>query len=396
MVREKECTDMNFPYSKKWVALTVAAMVMTSGSGLAAAATTAAPTTTQQVTVKKEQEVGANDLTIEKAVQLTLENNLDYKKAKIAVDNAMIAANAAAFASTKVKEGMIEDVGTANSKYVGTVKAEGQEKLGKLALKRSEGSFKLGAEKLYFDLLNAEDDLTLKKQSLERSESQLKIANAAFGVGTRAKTDVLQAEAGVAQAKATVAQAESAKDIARLELNKFMGVDLNKKWNLLTKQTSENVEVMDVEKAINKALKEHVDILTAQQEITNSEKELEVIEKYSILSGFGGQKAKNDYETNKLALTQTQNQVKVDLMQSYYNLNSIKTALEALKKGTEAATENYRLTKLRFENGLATAVEVVTAEEELSKAENSYQKNLHQLNLAVMSYENAVLQSTKG
>ncbi|MGG3870906.1 TolC family protein [Brevibacillus laterosporus] len=387
---------MNFPYSKKWVALTVAAMVMTSGSGLAAAATTTAPTTTQQVTVKKEQEVGANDLTIEKAVQLTLENNLDYKKAKIAVDNAMIAANAAAFASTKVKEGMIEDVGTANSKYVGTVKAEGQEKLGKLALKRSEGSFKLGAEKLYFDLLNAEDDLTLKKQSLERSESQLKIANAAFGVGTRAKTDVLQAEAGVAQAKATVAQAESAKDIARLELNKFMGVDLNKKWNLLTKQTSENVEVMDVEKAINKALKEHVDILTAQQEITNSEKELEVIEKYSILSGFGGQKAKNDYETNKLALTQTQNQVKVDLMQSYYNLNSIKTALEALKKGTEAATENYRLTKLRFENGLATAVEVVTAEEELSKAENSYQKNLHQLNLAVMSYENAVLQSTKG
>lgn len=387
---------MNFPYSKKWVALTVAAMVMTSGSGLAAAATTAAPTTTQQVTVKKEQEVGANDLTIEKAVQLTLENNLDYKKAKIAVDNAMIAANAAAFASTKVKEGMIEDVGTANSKYVGTVKAEGQEKLGKLALKRSEGSFKLGAEKLYFDLLNAEDDLTLKKQSLERSESQLKIANAAFGVGTRAKTDVLQAEAGVAQAKAAVAQAESAKDIARLELNKFMGVDLNKKWNLLTKQTSENVEVMDVEKAINKALKEHVDILTAQQEITNKEKELEVIEKYSILSGFDGQKAKNDYETNKLALTQTQNQVKVDLMQSYYNLNSIKTALEALKKGTEAATENYRLTKLRFENGLATAVEVVTAEEELSKAENSYQKNLHQLNLAVMSYENAVLQSTKG
>ncbi|CCF14562.1 TolC family protein [Brevibacillus sp. 7WMA2] len=387
---------MNFPYSKKWVALTVAAMVMTSGSGLAAAATTAAPATTQQVTVKKEQEVGANDLTIEKAVQLTLENNLDYKKAKIAVDNAMIGANAAAFTSTKIKEGMIEDVGTATSKYVGTVKAEGQEKLGKLALKRSEGSFKLGAEKLYFDLLNAEDDLTLKKQSLERSESQLKIANAAFGVGTRAKTDVLQAEAGVAQAKATVAQAESAKDIARLELNKFMGVDLNKKWNLLTKQTSENVEVMDVEKAINKALKEHVDILTAQQEITNSEKELEVIEKYSILSGFGGQKAKNDYETNKLALTQAQNQVKVDLMQSYYNLNSIKTALEALKKGTEAATENYRLTKLRFENGLATAVEVVTAEEELSKAENSYQKNLHQLNLAVMSYENAVLQSTKG
>ncbi|ERM17086.1 TolC family protein [Brevibacillus laterosporus] len=387
---------MNFPYSKKWVALTVAAMVMTSGSGLAAAATTAAPATTQQVTVKKEQEVGANDLTIEKAIQLTLENNLDYKKAKIAVDNAMIGANAAAFASTKVKEGMIEDVGTANSKYVGTVKAEGQEKLGKLALKRSEGSFKLGAEKLYFDLLNAEDDLTLKKQSLERSESQLKIANAAFGVGTRAKTEVLQAETGVAQAKAAVAQAESAKDIARLELNKFMGVDLNKKWNLLTKQTSENVEVMDVEKAIAKALKEHVDILTAQQDITNSEKELEVIEKYSILSGFGGQKAKNDYETNKLALTQTQNQVKVDLMQSYYNLNSIKTALEALKKGTEAATENYRLTKLRFENGLATAVEVVTAEEELSKAENSYQKNLHQLNLAVMSYENAVLQSTKG
>lgn len=389
---------MNFPYSKKWVALTVAAMVMTSGSGLAMAATTTTPTkaTTQQVNVKKEQEVGANDLTVEKAVKLTLENNIDYKKAKIDVDNAMVTANNINFNSVRIKEGMIEDVGTAEGKYVATVKADGQEKLGKLSLKRSEGSFKLGAEKLYFDLLNTEDDLVLKKQSLERSESQLKIANAAFGVGTRAKTDVLQAEAGVAQAKAAVAQAESATDIARLSLNKFMGVDLNKKWNLLTKQTSEKVEVMDVEKAIEKALKERVDILTAEQEIKNSEKELEVIEKYSILSGFQGQKAQNTYEKNKLALTQTQNQVKMDLMQSYYNLNSIKTALEALKKGTEAATENYRLTKLRFENGLATAIEVVGAEEELAKAENNYQKNLYQLNLAVLSYENAILQPVSG
>ncbi|MDN9009174.1 TolC family protein [Brevibacillus laterosporus] len=387
---------MNFPYSKKWVALTVAAMVMTSGSGLAAAATTTAPATTQQVTVKKEQEVGANDLTIEKAVKLTLENNLDYKKAKIDVDNAMIKASSANYTSNKIKEGMIEDLGTAEGKYVATVRAEGQKEMGRLSLQRSEGSFKLNTEKLYYDLLNAEDDLVLKKQSLERSESQLKIANAAFGVGTRAKTDVLQAEAGVAQAKAAVAQAESAKEIARLALNKFMGVDLNKKWNLLTKQTSENVEVMDVEKAIAKALKERVDILTIEQDIKNSEKELEVIEKYSILSGFQGQAAKNTAEKNKLNLTQTQNQVKMDLMQAYYNLNSIKTALEALKKGTDAASENYRLTKLRFENGLATAIEVVGAEEELAKAENNYQKNLYQLNLAVMVYENAILQPTSG
>ncbi|MCR8978224.1 TolC family protein [Brevibacillus laterosporus] len=389
---------MNFPYSKKWIALTVAAMVMTSGSGLAMAATSAAPekATTQQVNVKKEQEVGANDLTVEKAIQLTLENNLDYKKAKIDVDNAMIQASSANYTSNKIKEGMIEDLGTANGKYVATVRAEGQKEMGKLSLQRSEGSFKLGAEKLYYDLLNAEDDLALKKQSLERSESQLKIANAAFGVGTRAKTDVLQAEAGVAQAKAAVAQAESAKEVARLSLNKFMGVDLNKKWNLLTKQTSEKVEVMDVEKAIAKALKERVDILTIEQEMKNSEKELEVIEKYSILSGFQGQAAKNAAEKNQLNLIQTQNQVKLDLMQSYYNLNSIKTALEALKKGTDAAAENYRLTKLRFENGLATAIEVVGAEEELAKAENNYQKNLYQLNLAVMAYENAILQPTNG
>ncbi|QOS98171.1 TolC family protein [Brevibacterium sp. JNUCC-42] len=388
---------MNFPYSKKWVALTVAAMVMTSGSGLAMAATTTpAKVTTQEVNGKKEQEVGANDLTVEKAVELTLENNIDFKKAKIDVDNALIRVNNANYSSAKIKEDMIENLSAAQAKYVTTVRAEGQKEIGKLSLKRSEGSFKLGAEKVYFDLLNAEDDLVLKKQSLERSESQLKIANTAFSVGTRAKTDVLQAEAGVAQAKAAVAQAESATDIARLSLNKFMGVDLNKKWNLLTKQTSEKVEVMDVEKAIEKALKERVDILTAEQEIKNSEKELEVIEKYSILSGFTGQEAQNTYEKNKLMLTQTQNQVKMDLMQSYYNLNSTKTSLEALKKGTESASESYRLTKLRFENGLATAIEVVGAEEELAKAENNYQKNLYQLNLAVMAYENAILQPTSG
>ncbi|WP_232697865.1 TolC family protein [Brevibacillus daliensis] len=394
---------MNFPYSKqKWMALTIAAMVMTSSGGVAFAATPqeAKPEVKQEQPAsqvsKQDKKIADNQLTVEKAIELTLANNTSLKKQKLETAAADITSDQVEFGSNKIKSDWVQDLGTAQAKYVQTMRAEIGAQLSKLSVELSEGQYKLGAEKAYYDLLHAQDELNLKKLSFDRSESQLKIANAAFDVGTRAKTEVLQAEAGLAQAKAALTQAEIEAETARLNLNKFMGVDLNKKWELLTNSTNIKTDVIALQPAIDKALKERLDVKQAEQQVVLAEKELKVIDEYATMYGFAARLAKNKMEQVKLDVEQTKEQVKVDLMQAHYQVDSVKNALDALKKGKEAAEENYRLSKLRFENGLATAIEVMGAGEELSKSESSYQQRVHQLNLAVMQFENAIYLPVSG
>jgi outer membrane protein TolC len=116
---------------------------------------------------------------------------------------------------------------------------------------------------------------------------------------------------------------------------------------------------------------------------------VELIKKYSALSTYPGQLKQNDLEKAQLAIEEKKRDITVEVLQAYHNLNSVKSQIEALKKGREAAAEGYRLTKLRFENGLATSIEVIGAEEELSKSENNLQTAIHNYNVALVNYENA-------
>jgi outer membrane protein TolC len=72
------------------------------------------------------------------------------------------------------------------------------------------------------------------------------------------------------------------------------------------------------------------------------------------------------------------------------NLNAAREAIEFQKTAKNSAAESYRLTNLRFENGLATTLEVIQAEEELSDRENQYQKAILNYNLAVVNFETAL------
>lgn len=389
---------MNVPGSRqKWLAIMLAAVMMvTAGTTMAAPDSSAtAEESSNSATAtpsaqNKADDAKAEPLTLEQAVEKALASNSQLQKLRLDVDTADVNARLAYAQGKDLDDDYVTTLSAAQQKYVTSAKAEMAKKVNAQYLKATESQIKLAAQKAYYDLLDAQADLALKEQSLKRAQTQLKVAKAAFDVGTRAKTDVLQAEAGVAGAQAALAAAQTNLEVARLKLNELIGEELNKNWTLTSKQDEIKKSELTLGEATELALKQRAEVVQKQEEIKVAELDVELIDKYLSLSTYQGQMARNNVEKAKLALEETKRSITVEVAEAYYRLQSAESAIEAYKKAQEAAAEGYRLTNLRFENGLATTLEVIQAEEELSERENQYRQALHNYNLAVVSFENAI------
>ncbi|MED4568202.1 TolC family protein [Brevibacillus agri] len=401
---------MNFPYSsKKWMSISLAAVLTTAiGAGtLTASANTGteavkpaqpAQTVAAETGNTTTSETAAlEELTLEKAIEQALQTNNTLQNARIDAKNADLNESLSYITSADMSKDMIdslegtkEQLNAAKAKYVGNAQAEINKKLNALMVKATESKIRLGAQNVYYNLIFAQDDYELKKQSLARAETQLKVAKAAFDVGTKAKTDVLQAEMGVAGAKAALTSAANAVEVARMDLNDFLGVDLNKKWKIVSSNKQVAPISLTLEQAQAQALSKRVEMTKVQEELNLAELNVKLIEEYSALSTLQGRQARNNVDKSKMAIEEQKRTISKEVAQAYLNLNAAREAIEFQKTAKNSAAESYRLTNLRFENGLATTLEVIQAEEELSDRENQYQKAILNYNLAVVNFETAL------
>lgn len=401
---------MNFPYSKKkWMSISLAAAVLTTAIGagaLTASANTGsdqtkAPTTVQASNDKTAPQTGTDskptpeattgeELTLEKAVEQALKTNAKLNQARIDATNADLNQTLSYVSNSDMPSGAIESLEEAKAKFITNAQGAQNKKLNALYVKSAESKTKLGAQDVYYKMIFAQDDLNLKKQSLARSEAQLKVAKAAFDVGTNAKTDVLEAEMGVASAKAQLTAAENAVELARMNLNDFLGVDLNTEWKLVSSNKQTAPIKMTLKEAEQQALSKRVEITQAKEELNLAELNVKLVDEYLVLSTLQGQIARNNVDKAKLAIKEQERVVTKDVTESYLNLNAAREAIDFRKSAKDSAAESYRLKNLRFENGLATTLEVIQSEEALSTAENEYQKAVLSYNLAVVAFETAL------
>lgn len=402
---------MNFPYSsKKWMTISLAAVLTTAigagtltasaNTGSEAAKTTAtAPTQAQATPNKVAAETGtastpaattAEELTLEKAIEQALKTNVTLENARIDAKNADLNQALSYKTNADMPEEMRDTLEAAKAKQVGNAQGELTKKLNALAVTATESKIKLGAQNAFYNLIFAQDDYQLKKQSLQRAEQQLKVAKAAFDVGTKAKTDVLQAEMGVAGAQAALTQAENSVQVAIMDLNDFLGVQLTKQWKVTSSNKQTAPVTMTMEQAQAQALSKRVEMTKVQEELKLAELNVKLISEYSFLSTMPGKIARNNVEKAEKTIEEQKRTISKEVAQAYLNLDAARQSIDFQKKAKDSAAESYRLTNLRFENGLATTLEVVQAEEELSSRENQYQKAILSYNLAVVNFETSL------
>jgi hypothetical protein len=332
----------------------------------------------------------ADPLTIKTAIELALKNNSDLQSLRLDAKNADLNARLVNAQIRDIPAEAIESLDMAQQKYVTQAKAQMAKKVNELYVKSAERKIELGVQKAYYDLVHAEADYKLKEQGVYRAETQKRVAEAFFQAGVKAKTDVLQAEAALSGAKAALAAAENNVKTARMNLNDMIGADLTKEWSLTPEELHTDDLSLPLDEAVNLAVKQRAEVLQKEEELKVAELNTKLVGKYSALSTYQGKISRNEEEKAKIAIEDAKRSVTIEVTQAYNNLNSAKAALEANEKALEAAKENYRLVNLRYENGLATTLEVIQAAEELSNRENQHQTSVHNYHLAVVTYKNAI------
>ncbi len=313
---------------------------------------------------------------------------------KTAVDGATLARMAQEFALAAVRQNISLQLQEA---YLGTLRAEGLEKVA--------------------------------QEALAAGEEHLRVAKAHFAAGTVAYFDVLRAEVQTANFRQRLLEAQNAVQLAKSGLNFAMGEDVNQPLEVQAPLEQPASPHLSVEEGQAEASRRRPEILQAQAQLGALQKGVRLagvglLPAVSLAgdrnfnanpSAFGGlretwdvsaqvsfpffdsgqtrakvRQARADAETARHAEQQTRNQVMLEVRSAHLSLQEAQARLGVAEKDVEQAREALRLAQLRYQAGLSAAVEMIDAEVALAQSSTSRVNAFYDLLLALARLEKAV------
>ncbi len=281
---------------------------------------------------------------------------------------------------------------------------------------------------IYFDLLEAEKMVLVSEQEVERLVSHLGDAEHLFEEGVITKNDLLQAEVQISDAKQRLLSAQNLRALTTSRLNSALSRALTHDVTVADVDVSTvNLETLNKEKAWEMAEQQRPEIMiidetlkaldfekTAKQSdyfphfyakggYDYTENEFMVHEdNWYLLFGLsmnlfqGGatraeilkienQKMKLIEQTYKLL-----DDIKLEVERSLLEMRNANERIAVTKDAINQAEENLRINKLKYEEGVGTATDVIDAVTLLTMANTNYYKASYDLRRA----EGAFLYST--
>ncbi len=334
------------------------------------------------------------ELNLPEAVDLALKNNPDIELADLAVKKAQNEYDGA----VNVANGLEYDyVQTRETGIVKWVTPKASEVALVLAKKRQElagKTLRFNVENAYYNVLKAEKNLAIKREGLKYFQDQLKIAEVAYRIGTKAKVDVTMAEAGVAGYQAQVTSEENNYRVAVMELNRITGLDLDTPLKLTTQFSVEKAgDSIKLDETLKKALVDNVEILSVKKN-----QELAVV-KYDVNKKFGITLYDTTEIDKKIAEANVRKQelaTTVVIKQNYLTLFALEQMIDWQTKEVEKAKENARIFLLKYKAGLATGLEAKKAAIDQEQAEENLSETIYKYNLLKSQFKYELFSSISG
>ena len=330
-----------------------------------------------------------HNMTIEQAVELALENNLqvkiaqaDKKKKDAAYAYAKtISRTIKEYQGSSFQERLAEDL----KPRIAERQGEQAERLYQVTL----NGVKIMAESAFYELLKAKENLEIAENALKRADEQLKLTNIRFEVGSAAKIEVLKAEAAQAGTRASLTAAQNNYKQKMLELNKVLGIDLQ---TVVEPQGSFsfNREEFVLQQLLDRAMLEESSLIQAEDNAAVAQWTYEFIKNYYTPSYGDAKTAEQDAVMADLMLSQTRNNVITTVNQSYLSLKAAEEQYEYLKKAVELSYEAYRLTQLSYELGMSTLDELQKASDDVKVAEAQLSECIYNYNILKACLKNCI------
>lgn len=272
----------------------------------------------------------------------------------------------------------------------------------------------------YFDLLESEKMITVAESEVKSVESHLRDAQNLYENGVITKNDLLQAQVRLSDAQQRLLNAKNLRAINASRLNTVLSRPLNTEVQVMDiEETPSEYISPEREQAWEIAVRQRPEIRILDETMKSLD-----LEKIAIKSGyypsfFAG--ASYDYAENRYVINQgnatfvvgmklnlfsggstkaevlrtehqkiqlleqqarLEDEIRLEVERYILDLNNSRERTKVTKDAIGQAEENLRINRVRYEDGVGTATEVLDAVTLLTVAETNYYRALYDLRRA--------------
>lgn len=341
---------------------------------------------TAGVTVGDTATPEAKSLSLSQVIEMAMKENSQVELAVLGVEKADLSVERAELAKKKLLDAMDNpdrrDQNAAMVVDVQPVLAQNGKVIADTTKEYTENSIKFGVESAYYGVLRAGRNLETAKASLQRAKEQLKQAQAKFNAGTVAKIDVISAESQVMSAEVVLREAESGLQKANMGLNQALNLNVDTPLKLTDSFSYEPAEEIDPEKVIQEMMEKDLSYVAAHETYKGNQALFDYYTKYFTPHIFDYREAAYNFKEAEVNLNHAKSSLQINVKAAYLDLKTYEANYQSYLKSVEIVKEAYRLAQLRYDVGMATGYDVLSAETALMQADLGLLNALYNYNLA--------------
>jgi outer membrane protein len=297
-------------------------------------------------------------------------------------------------------------------------------------IRRAQQETVFNVKKAFYGVLLTRQFRDVAQEAVELAEKHLKTVRDMYDVGMAAKFDLLRTEVQLANLQPQLIRARNSLSLAEIGLKSLLGLDLNQPIEVRGELGGADVEA-NIDASVARALSARPEILqfNLQKQIA-AEALKSAKAAYLPTLGFGGQynlwadsfdfksDTWEDYYTISLVLSLPlsngfmnrakigeskammkqleysqkglTDMVRYEVQEAVLNLRQAKESLLSQEKNVEQAQEAVRIAELNYAEGLATNLDVNSAQVALSQARTNYSQAQFDYSVALAQLEKAV------
>lgn len=306
-------------------------------------------------------------LTLEQAIDLALQNDNELKKAEREIDRTKeLRDDAADEVSFTPVMGSSYDPDYELS-WNNLLSADLTWQMSKKTLETTRDALVLKVCQSYWNVQGAQEKVNLQEKLEKQALLNLQNTRAGIQAGTVAPSQLVAAEGQWQQAKNNLLAAQHTLDDAYNAFNQLVGLDAGAKPVLTNKPVYEPLEIPNLDYEVEKVIENSPSTWLAQQRVT--------LQKWAAdMIYFTGQYI--PYKARQISVEQAELDAASakDMMEQvtrnlYYSIRGLEESYQAAQEAVKMAEENLRVTRAKFDAGMATRAEVVAAEVSVEQAQ---------------------------
>lgn len=349
------------------------------------------------------------NISLERAMELTMSNSPDVHKAQNELKSAEVAAEQSRSQAKKVEQAVEIHVpaslvgnwsGAVMQKdqtyYAATVYGPAATKkavtLRQYALEAQEAACKLQTIQAYFTVLCDGQSEVSALYALEKAQNQLRVVQSRYEQGMATKLEVLSATAQVNGANTALAAARAKTVQDKRSLNVTMGLDPETNWSPSSKLDFVPMKIADVDKKAQELMEiaPMVNIARVTFELAELSHDNSISETPAFT--YAGQTAELTYDTAKVEYEHAKDTYYIGAKALIENMSLAAEQYKIYQESQGLLEEVYRLTVLQYENGLNTQNDIQAAAADIVSNDAQRLSALLQYNVAKTAIEQGLIQ----